>query len=154
MPWMKSAISFFNKSFHKIIKQKARYLQTVHKACDVMSQWKFLHTEAVAFLHTLLYCKCFTLVSKRRPRTVIKHQTWVGHGMNFPSRLKTMNEKQIRTTAVLYGHLFFLGVAKLCFLMVKHMKEHLSVAPQNKLCGPQCTSNSLDRCAWELIQTS
>ena len=41
--------------------------------------------------------------SKRRPRTVIKHQTWVSHEMNFPSRLKTMNEKQIHTTAVLYG---------------------------------------------------
>ena len=74
--------------------------------------------------------------SKRRPRTVIKHQTWVGHEMNFPSRLKTMNEKQIHTTAVLYGtSIFLLGVANVCFLMVKQMQEHLSVAPQNKLCG-------------------
>ena len=79
--------------------------------------------------------------SKRRPRTVIKHQTWVGHEMNFPSRLKTMNEKQIHTTAVLYGTSIFFGVANVCFLMVKQMKEHLSVAPQNKLCGPQRTTN-------------
>ena len=32
-------------------------------------------TEAVAFLRAWLNCKCFTLLSKRRPRTVIKHQT-------------------------------------------------------------------------------
>ena len=79
--------------------------------------------------------------SKRRPRTVIKHQTWVGHEMNFPSRLKTMNEKQYRRLLCCTGHLFFFGVANVCFLMVKQMKEHLSVAPQNKLCGPQRTTN-------------
>ena len=41
MPWMKNMISFFNASFHKIIKQKARYLHTVDNARDVIFQWKF-----------------------------------------------------------------------------------------------------------------
>ena len=41
MPWMKSLISFFNESLQKIIKQKARYLHTMHKPCDVIVQWRF-----------------------------------------------------------------------------------------------------------------
>ena len=58
---------------------------------------------------------CFTLLSKRRPRTIIKHQTWVGHEMNFPCRLKTMNETQIHMTAVLYGTSFFFWRRKRLF---------------------------------------
>ena len=55
MPLMKSMISFFNASFHKIIKQKVRYLHTVHKACDVIFQWKFSMKlrEKTRYLHAM-----------------------------------------------------------------------------------------------------
>ena len=39
--WSVHVILFFNESVHKIIKQKPLYLHTVHKACDVIFQWKF-----------------------------------------------------------------------------------------------------------------